>query len=159
MLLAAIPDSLKKDLISSITLSTTSILYKLCTTYQPGGSAERAFLLKQLTDTKAGATISKIKLTKYAESLGRLGGQQVAYRVATVCQELRVDLRPTLASIKEMADYIQAEAEELSLGLPPQKTTGGVTQAPSVKVLQIDQNDSLKTLPGLGALWCALETL
>ena len=56
-----------------------------------------------------------------------------------------MDLRPTLASIKEMAEYIQAEAEELSLGLPPGKTTGGVTQAPtpSVKVLQMDQNDSL----------------
>ena len=59
MLLAAIPDSLRKDLISSRTLSTTSILYKLFTSYQPGGSPERAFLLKQLTDTKAGATTSR----------------------------------------------------------------------------------------------------
>ena len=181
MLLAAIPDSLRRDLISTRTLSTTSILYKLFITYQPGGSAERGFLLKQLTETKPGSAISEIVgsiklwrrwvsraeelnitlpdgmvlssvLMRYAESLGRLGGQQVAYRVATVRQELGVDLRPTLTSIKEMAEYIQAEAEELSLALPPGKVHAVATPSPTpvVKALQVEQNDSLKAPPGLG---------
>ena len=51
MLLAVICEqSLRRDLIADRALSTTGILYKLLTTYQPGGSAERALYTPQAAD-------------------------------------------------------------------------------------------------------------
>ena len=155
MLLAAICEPLRRDLIADRALSTTGILYKLLTTYQPGGSAERALLLKQLTEAKPGSNAPEILaslrlrrrwmsrsielqvtlpdpmvlagvLSRYAEALGRVGGGQITYRVSTVRQELGMDLRPTMGAIRDMSEYLQAEAEELNLSLP---TKGHATSA------------------------------
>jgi len=46
-------------------------------------------------------------LGKMSDAVGKLGGAQVSYRLASVRQELQVD--------KEYAEFLQAEAEDLSL--------------------------------------------
>ena len=155
MLLAAIPEPLRKDLIASRSLSTTSILFKLYCTYQPGGTAERATLLKQLTEVKPGNQLREVLesvrlwrrwmsraeelgvvlpdglvlsgvMAKFSEALTKIGGSQVSYRLASVRQELGIDHRPGLAQVKEMAEFLQAEAEELTLvqGLKPPSSVG-----------------------------------
>jgi hypothetical protein len=46
--------------------------------------------------------------------------------VASVRQELAVDVRPVALSIEQYAEYLQSEAEELSLGIGLKTTTAGV---------------------------------
>ena len=49
MLLAASPEMIKRDLVASRTLTSTGILFRMFTVYQPGGGVEKAALLKQVT--------------------------------------------------------------------------------------------------------------
>eukprot|EP00438_Fugacium_kawagutii_P011019 Skav215160 [mRNA] locus=scaffold2298:163:549:- [translate_table: standard] len=49
LLLAAIPEDLRRELISQRTMDAPSILFKLFTTFQPGGPQERTKLLASLT--------------------------------------------------------------------------------------------------------------
>ena len=54
-------------------------------------------------------------LGKMSDAVGKLGGAQVSYRLASVRQELQVDPRPLLPAVQEYAEFLQAEAEDLSL--------------------------------------------
>ena len=54
LLLAAVPNSVRDDIITNRWLSTASIMFRILCAYQPGGSSERAQLLSQL-----------VSLTKY----------------------------------------------------------------------------------------------
>ena len=74
-------------------------------------------------------------LHRFADALGRLGGTQLAYRVASVRQELGVDIRPMAPSIEQYAEYLQSEAEELSLGIGLKATTVGAQGATSLKTM------------------------
>lgn len=119
--------------------------------FQPGGGAERT----SLAEVRIGTTIHdvlgtirlwrrwvsralelKVAITdplilmqvlgKMSDAVGKLGGAQVAYRLASVRQELQVDQRPLLPAVQEYAEFLQAEAEDLSLmtaGPKPSSTT------------------------------------
>ena len=144
MLLQVLPEPVKRDIVSGRTLSSTTILFKLFTLYQPGGGSEKAGLLKQITEPKvqsgasdllaalrqwrrwlsrAGelrltlpdASILATVLGKFADALSKTGGGQVSFRISTARQELGVDHRPTMEAVQDLAEYLQAEAEELSL--------------------------------------------
>ena len=54
-------------------------------------------------------------LAKWADSLGKLGGGQAAYRIATLREMLDLDGRPTHGQVAEFAEVLQAEAEQLVL--------------------------------------------
>ena len=54
MLLGAVPDPIKEEIISARKLSTDQVLYKLCISFQPGGASERTKLLQSITDAKCG---------------------------------------------------------------------------------------------------------
>ena len=56
MLLAAVPESLKGELISSRQLGPQAIFYNMLKTYQPGGLIERSQTLMSLTATKEAVT-------------------------------------------------------------------------------------------------------
>jgi len=56
LLLAALPASLKQDLIASRNLTSGKILFKVFQTYQPGGASERATTLRELSVEQAAAT-------------------------------------------------------------------------------------------------------
>jgi hypothetical protein len=71
----------------------------------------------------------------------------VAFRLATMRQQLDVDRAPQLASVKEWAEYIQAELEELAnaQSVPKAATSGQAASgvmppvvAPAVKALTGD---------------------
>ena len=57
MLLAASPEMIKRDLVASRTLTSTGILFRMFTVYQPGGGVEKAALLKQVTEPKIGSSV------------------------------------------------------------------------------------------------------
>ena len=54
MLLACLPEGVRRDLIASRRLSTVEIIYKLLITYQPGGPQERTVLLEDITEDRLG---------------------------------------------------------------------------------------------------------
>ena len=54
-------------------------------------------------------------LAKWADGLGKLGGGQAAYRIATLREMLDLDGRPTHGQVAEFAEVLQAEAEQLVL--------------------------------------------
>ena len=56
LLLRAIPEEIKKELISSRDISSTAVLCRLLVTYQPGGPGERTLILRKLTDLGGGGT-------------------------------------------------------------------------------------------------------
>jgi hypothetical protein len=86
-------------------------------------------------------------LAKFAEGTAKLGGNQVAFRLATMRKQLDVDRAPQLDSVKEWAEYIQAELEELAnaQSVPKAATSGQAASgvmppvvAPAVKALTGD---------------------
>ena len=84
---------------------------------------------------------------RFADALGKLGGTQLAYRVASVRQELGVDIRPIAPSI------VQSEAEELSLGIGLRATTAGAQGATSLKAMAgLDVPTSTTSAPTRNAL-------
>ena len=158
LLLSVLPDQLRRDVISARNVTTVSILFRLFVVYQPGGSAERTTLLKSLTEVKVGHTIpdllatmrqwrrqlqraEELKVTlpdplilmnvlgKLMDSMSKLGGSQVAYRISTVRQELLVDQRPGMSSIKDLSEYLQAELEDLALVIAVPKSASGAVPA------------------------------
>ena len=160
LLLGILPEQLRRDVISSRHVTTVSILFKLFVVFQPGGGAERTTLLKSLTEVKVGHSVTELLATmrqwrrwlqraeelkvtlpdplilmnvlgKIMDSLAKLGGSQVAYRVSTVRQELLVDQRPEMNSIKDLSEYLQAELEELALVAAVPKGAANTTSSPT----------------------------
>ena len=62
-------------------------------------------------------------LSKWSDSLCRVGGSQMAFRVAGMRQALALDTTPLPASVTEFAEHLQAEAEQLMLATPTATST------------------------------------
>ena len=60
MLLAAIPENVRDEMIASRKLTVDQLLFRLSVLFQPGGSAERTKLLHMLTDGKCGNGVNEI---------------------------------------------------------------------------------------------------
>ena len=173
MLLAALPDPIRREIISARMMSATEIMFRLHQVYQPGGTSERGNLLKHLTDPKVGANLCDALQTlrlwrrwlaraeeldvalpdglvlitvlgKIAEVVGKTGAQ-ASFRISSVRQELQIDIRPQIGKIKQFAEYLQAEAEELSLttAIKAASTPGATGTGPATS--------SLKALAAAGA--------
>ena len=128
------PEIIKQDLIASRTMTVTGIMYRLWTIFQPGGSSERVSILRQLAEPKVTGTSDLLAglrrwrrlmsrsielnlalpdpiilggvLHRFSDALGKLGGTQLSYRVASVRQELGVDERPVALLIEQYVEYL-----------------------------------------------------
>ena len=80
MLLAACPEMIKRDLVASRTLTSTGILFRMFTVYQPGGGVEKAALLKQVTEPKIGSSVVDLLggLRQWRRLLGRAAELRLA---------------------------------------------------------------------------------
>ena len=89
-------------------------------------------------------------LSKVADALSKHGGAQVGYRLASARQELQVDRQPSLPAVKDYAEFLQAEAEDLALMASSQQGTakGPSTTATSASAPQA----SVKAFGGGGVL-------
>ena len=87
-------------------------------------------------------------LGRLAESLAKLKGQ-LGYRLAAARQELQVDTRSTLPAVKDFAEYLQAEADEmvLMMGLSARPMT--VPAAPGTRQASMTVK-ALTTTPSAG---------
>ena len=116
MLLGCMPGTLRQEAIASRRLSAVGILFRLFTTYQPGGTGERTSLIRGMTglvetlgairlwrrsvgrSEELRVTVDPLVLTgvlaRFAEGTAKLGGHQVAFTLATMRQQLGVDRAP-----------------------------------------------------------------
>ena len=143
MLLAAVPDPIRRELISSRKLQSVEILYALLCRFQPGGVHEKTSLLKDLTENRlsANANIHELlqTLRVWRRNLGRsaelgiqlpdplilvgvLGGGLIILdaledlkRFMSLRQDLQLDFIPTNVKVADFAEALQAEAGQLSL--------------------------------------------
>ena len=142
-MLRAVPEELKKVLISNRDVTSTAIIWRLLTTYQPGGAGEKSYILRSLTSLQVGETAMELAtglrqwrrcfqraqeiqatlpdgtlmvhgLEPGAALLGRLDAQS-AFRVASARSELKIDERPDHDNMWAYSQVLLAEAETLQL--------------------------------------------
>ena len=147
MLLQAIPEHVRNEVISARKLTTDQVLFRLFCTYQPGGASERTKLLQAISDCKCGETVKDVlnwvrTWRRYVGRARELGvtlpdalvlvgvlqqgseflsqrSPQVAYRLNMIRQQLGLDQQPNTRNVMTYSEHLQAEAEELVL------TSGG----------------------------------
>ena len=144
IILQAVPEVIRSDLISSRRLTVDQVLFKLLITFQPGGATEKTKLLRTITDGACGST--PVEVTAWVRSwrqnvtraseLGLtlpdamvlvgtlqaasdwLGMQnpQLAYRLNMVRQQLNLDQQPSFGAVWTYSEHVLAEAEGLVNG-------------------------------------------
>ena len=141
MLLGALPEGLKGEVLSTRSTNTVEILYRIYVRYQPGGLGEKTLLLRQLVDGKTAGGPSEFveqvrgwkrnlrraqelnvttpdptllmgALDKMSSTIIKTSSQ-MAFRLNSTRAQLMVDINPTLASVTNYADAIMGEAEGL----------------------------------------------
>ncbi|CAE7478748.1 DDX24 [Symbiodinium microadriaticum] len=147
LLLKAVPDSFRTDLIATRTLAVNAIVFAILCRWQPGGKLERAQVLDYLVHPEASGSVEETVegirkwrrmvlraselgavlpdsslLLKGLDSLTQPGlGEHpvVSFRVAAYRNESGVDFAPTQAKVAELAEYLLAEYEALSIQEDP----------------------------------------
>ena len=142
MLLAAIPDSQREELVSSRRLSAMAILCSLLVAYQPGGLAEKELILRLLelppeATSLADALTGLRRWTRWRRPAMDMGvsepdpflllkglnrivkkpleaHRELNFRISLARSTLQVDATPTSASITQFALHLQAEVEQVA---------------------------------------------
>lgn len=161
MLLAAVPASVRSELIGTRQLTPQGIYYKILRVYQPGGLNERSVTLTALTNVQeaTGAQLAVEALRLWRRQLDRtteLGAtlpdatlligaldnlmrkvlrdeSQAGFRVNTYRMLHAIDTRPTLQGVQQYYEVLLAEAEMLANSQPLEAPVG---EAPAIKALE-----------------------
>ena len=143
LLLEAVPQSVRDDVVTNRWLSSASILFRVLCLFQPGGSSERSHLLSQLVNPEPCRTFNDaIKgLRRWQQGLQRAGEihatlpdaslllrgidhatlslltahQMIGFRVNAFRHQLAIDYNPSVASVVQLVRLIQAECEAASI--------------------------------------------
>ena len=137
MLLACLPEGVRRDIIASRRLSTVEIIYKLLITDQPGGPQERTVLLKDITEDRLGNNPS------VQEVLNTL---RMWRRNISRANELQVTLPDTLVIVGVLTKW----AEHIS-------RLGGAQTA--FRVAMLRQDLQLDNRPGVDQVMYFAEAL
>ena len=160
LLLPAVPEGLRQDLVANRELWPSAIIYKVLRTYQPGGWSERSSLLAELTQVpvakdpmqaanglrlwkrqraraiELGAGLPDLMLQVRAldSVVSKILPQhpQALFRVSAFRMETHIDERPTTESLLQFHELLQAEVDTLVHSTPG----SGGTDKPSTKALQ-----------------------
>ena len=164
LLLKAIPGDIKAVLVSARELCATTILFRLLTTYQPGGANEKALLLSHLTTTPTGKdlpvlatslrtwrryfqraieidtmlpdpTLMVRSLDGPTQSVGAIDAQ-AAFRLSQMRSQLCLDEKPTQDTVYRYSQCILAEVETLVLTRAAAVSPGKASPPqPAIKML------------------------
>ena len=143
LLLAAVPQSVRDDVVTNRWLSSAGILFRVLCLFQPGGSSERSHLLSQLVGPDScknfGDAIKTLRrwqqgLQRAAEihatlpdaslllrgvdnaTAGLLTSHpMIGFRVNAFRHQLAIDYNPTVTSVVQLVRLIQAECEAASI--------------------------------------------
>ena len=166
LLLQAIPEDIRQLLVASRELCSTTILYRLLVTFQPGGPNEKALLLRKLTEVAIGKDLAELSTsirgwrrhfqraleiqttlpdpTLLVHALDGPSGvvakmdSQAAFRLAQSRSTLAVDESPTQESVWLFSQCVLAEVESLQLQSGASTAvSSGVSSGPKVKQLEV----------------------
>ena len=143
LLLAAIPQAIKDDLVTNRWLTSASILFRILCLYQPGGASERSHLLNQLVSPEVCKSYEEAisGLRRWSQNLSRAqeihaalpdsslllrGVDQattallnqspmISFRVSAFRHRTSLDYNPTITGVVQLVRLIQAECESASL--------------------------------------------
>ena len=163
LLLPAVPDELRQDLVANRELWPSAIIYKVLRTYQPGGWSERSSLLAELTQVQVakdpmqaanglrlwkrqraraielGAGLPDLMLQVRAldSVVSKILPQhpQALFRVSAFRMETHIDERPTTESLLQFHELLQAEVDTLVHSTPG----ASGAEKPSAKAMQANQ--------------------
>ena len=163
LLLPAIPDEIRQDLVANRELWPSAIMYKVLRTFQPGGWSERSSLLAELTQVavakdplqaanglrlwkrqraralELGAGLPDLMLQVRAldNVVSKILPQhpQALFRVSAFRMETQIDERPTTESLLQFHELLQAEVDTMVHSAPG----SGGAEKPSAKALQSSQ--------------------
>ena len=155
LLLAALPKSVREEMIAYRVQGTHQILFRLMIVYQPGGAQDRAQLLRQLdvSESAAGPTEAIASLRRWYRLLQRAADIGVKlpdesiqtrsltmivkktaesfpdfkFRMALARTELQIDTRPTQDNVMRYLQHLLAELEHLGGSKKPIATAGATS--------------------------------
>lgn len=147
LILNALPESIRQELVSNRLLHVAGALFTVYKRYQPGGLAERSQILIELTSTtpanSAVEAISKLRMWKRQQNRAtELGVQlpdplllvkaldtimsqllrasaQATFRINSFRLQHQVDVRPTVTSLGHLYDMLLSEADQMMYGAIP----------------------------------------
>ena len=177
LLLAALPSTLKSELVSARQMATGEILYRIMRNYQPGGLAEKSETLQALSVTQAAKSPKEAteKLQRWrrhqlrAQELGAtlpdasilckalgviasevlLGAPQASFRLNSFRLQSRLDVMPTAGNLEQFYQMLLAEMETLALN-----PEGAHQQQPSVKAMTMTPGASQPMSSTSGLMVC-----
>ena len=143
MIMKAIPESCREELVAARRMDVFGVLTYLFTTYSPGGVAEKQTLLKSLEDPAEitsvqeapGAIRKWMRWRRRAKDLGAVepdpalllkglnkmtrrvleSHRDIQFRVSLVRNTLSVDTTPTSSSVDQLAAHLLAELEQCAM--------------------------------------------
>ena len=166
LLLSAVPESLKSELITTRQLSVPGVLFAILKRFQPGGLAEKTYTLSELTATTQAVSptqaVQKLRHWKRQQTRALELGltlpdplimvkaldvvmkdlwalyPQASFRLPAFRMQHQIDVRPTMTSLGLFYDLLLAEADQMVYG----KTTENPEedQPAAVKALQQQPN-------------------
>eukprot|EP00438_Fugacium_kawagutii_P029730 Skav214785 [mRNA] locus=scaffold1820:35141:42466:+ [translate_table: standard] len=167
MILQALPQSLREELVSSRRIGTFPILTQLFLTYCPGGVAEKQMLLRQLEDPPEAPSLAEapaairtwIRWKKRSNEVGAVtpdpalllkglnkltrrvldGHRDLQFRVSLLRSGLAVDTSPTESTVDMLATHLLAEIEQVALmERKPNPSNPGPKTDPKIRAMDAD---------------------
>ena len=168
MMLQAIPETVKEELVASRRLTAFGILTHLYLTYCPGGVMEKQTLLRSLEDpaeigaiTEAPAALRRwLRWRQRATEIGASmpdasllmkginkmvrrvleGNKELQFRVSLARNTLAVDVAPTQTTVTQFATHLLAEVDQAALS--DKRGTSSTTKPdPKIKAMDGDKAD------------------
>ena len=172
LLLQALPESQREDIISTKSLTVLNILGRLMQNYQPGGAHEKAAVLTALESPPEAGSVAEVivGLRKWIRWKKRAGDINVAlpdptillrgldrlstrvlshnptsqFRVNLTRSDLMVDAMPTLTGVDQYAECLLAEFDQMAYSRRKDRAT--VNVQPKVKKME----DTAQPTHGMG---------
>ena len=166
MLMSAIPEPIKDEVLSSRMVTTFGILCKLYVAYQPGGLAEKSLVLTALENPREETSLGSgvlglrkwIRWRRRAKDIGVsipdptvlvkgltkltrkvLGSHSdLAFRISLARSTLLLDSVPNHTTVGQFADHLLAELEQLHLQERKKKDPAVTSPEPKVKEMRTE---------------------
>ena len=180
MLLAALDSTVRADLVMRRSMqSATGILYRVLTLYQPGGENEKRLVLDQLQAPSAcmepakeakslrdwerwlrrakDIGVTTPDATVLARALSNImkgvleNHPDAAFGTSLVKNELKLDTKPTNASVVAFHRHLLAEAEALSTGTKARTATSTTASTDTSRTSPPEKQPRLKELRTVGS--------
>ncbi len=170
MLLMALPEGQREDLISAKKLTALKLVCHLLVTYQPGGLAEKELILRQLESpgevTTLGEAVQSLrKWSRWRRRAGELGvsgpdpflllkglnriirrpleaNRDLSFRISLARSTLQVDVTPTSSSVTSFAMHLLAEFEQVAHQEVGARKKGDTDRLKTIKAKRFEEETS-----------------